>query len=181
MMAAETYMQSPADYLAAYRAAKDRSLKSDSQSPLTAEQKASFAGLRYFPENPALRFELPLTSDPEMPAAEMITNTGMERAFRRIGRFEFNVDGIPQRLYLYRDEEAGYLFMPFTDGTTGIETYGAGRYLEVEDLGNGMFVVDFNMAYNPYCAYNEYWSCPIPPQENHLTVRIEAGEKAFHQ
>ena len=174
-------MHPPADHLTAYRVAKDRSLKTDPQSPLIAEQKASFTGLRYFPENPALRFELPLTPDPDMPVVEMITNMGLERAFSRIGSFEFSVDGRQQRLYLYQDEEAGYLFMPFTDGTTGTETYGAGRYLEVEDLGNGAFLVDFNLAYNPYCAYNEYWSCPIPPQENRLTAPIEAGEKAYRQ
>jgi hypothetical protein len=71
----------------------------------------------------------------------------------------------------------GGYFLPFMDATSGDETYGAGRYLEIEPLPGGKLLVDFNMAYNPYCAYNEYWSCPIPPKENRLSVPIEAGEK----
>jgi uncharacterized protein (DUF1684 family) len=71
-------------------------------------------------------------------------------------------------------------FLPFADALAGVETYGAGRYLEPEPVGDGQFVVDFNLAYNPYCAYNDDWSCPITPRENRLTVPIRAGEKLYH-
>jgi uncharacterized protein (DUF1684 family) len=77
------------------------------------------------------------------------------------------------------EAEYGY-FLPFSDATAPAETYGAGRYLEPEDLGGDKLVLDFNLAYNPYCAYNERWSCPLPPAANRLKVRIEAGEKKFH-
>ncbi len=78
----------------------------------------------------------------------------------------------------FRKEKDGY-FLPFVDALAGKETYGAGRYLEPEPLGKGLFLVDFNLAYNPYCAYNDMWSCPISPAENHLKIPIRAGEKLF--
>ena len=167
--------------LATLRQQKDRSMREDRQSPLTPDQKEHFTGLAYFPENSALRFVLSLTLEPESPPIVMLTNTGSETAFRRIVSFEFAVAGSQLRLYLYQDEEGSYDFVPFMDETSGVETYGAGRYLEPRELADGAYSVDFNLAYNPYCAYNEHWSCPIPPLENRLPVRIEAGEKVFHQ
>jgi uncharacterized protein (DUF1684 family) len=82
-------------------------------------------------------------------------------------------------LQVYADGYGGY-FLPFADATSPQETYGAGRYLEPEEVSPGILHVDFNLAYNPFCAYNERWSCPIPPHENRLKVRIEAGEKKFN-
>jgi hypothetical protein len=82
-------------------------------------------------------------------------------------------------LQVYQDPEGGDFFLPFVDATAPEETYGAGRYLDVEAPRDGKFLIDFNYAYNPYCAYNDKWSCPIPPKENRLKVQIEAGEKNF--
>ena len=78
-------------------------------------------------------------------------------------------------------QKAGDFFLPFVDATAPDETYGAGRYLDIEPIGDGKFLIDFNYAYNPYCAYNDKWSCPIPPKENRLKVRIEAGEKKYYE
>jgi uncharacterized protein (DUF1684 family) len=89
------------------------------------------------------------------------------------------VDGQEAALTIYRDDEGEY-FLPFADALAGHETYGAGRYLEPLDLEDGKVRVDFNYAYNPYCAYNEGWSCPLTPRENRLKVPIRAGEKVYH-
>jgi len=108
---------------------------------------------------------------------QMQTTTGDIQTYTRYGRFKFNIDGIDAELTIYKDRNS--YFLPFVDSQAGKETYPAGRYLEPEPLGNDHFLVDFNLAYNPYCAYNEYWSCPITPLENRLKVPIRAGEKIF--
>ncbi|MEP7358358.1 MAG: DUF1684 domain-containing protein, partial [Anaerolineales bacterium] len=148
------------------------------QSPLTREQKREFKGLAYFPENPALRLEVPVELFQPREAVEMQTSTGDVQRYERYGRFKFNVDGQEAALTIYSGEN-GY-FLPFVDALAGQETYGAGRYLEPEPLGGGKFLVDFNLAYNPYCAYNDKWSCPVPPAENRVKLAVRAGEKVFH-
>jgi uncharacterized protein (DUF1684 family) len=161
-----------------FRKQKDEYFKTDRNSPLTGEQKASFGGLNYFDENPALRFELEL----EFPATprEVIlqTSTGDEQEYTHVGQVRFSVNGEEAILQVYENQYG--FFLPFVDATAPGETYGAGRYLEPEDLGGHRILLDFNLAYNPYCAYNERWSCPLPPLANRLKVRIEAGEKNFH-
>ena len=97
--------------------------------------------------------------------------------YTRYGRFTFTVDGDPAELTILENEN-GY-FLPFADSLAGTETYGAGRYIEPSRLADGRFEVDFNDAYNPYCAYNETWSCPLTPPENRLKVPVSAGEKVF--
>lgn len=164
--------------LEAFRKDKDAFFKDDYQSPLTAEEKRIFDGLHYFPENPALRLELPLEKAAEQKTVVLQTSTGEAREYLHAGQVRFTVDGQEATLQVFLDDY-GY-FLPFVDATAPDESYGAGRYLEPHDLGNGSLGVDFNLAYNPYCAYNERWSCPIPPRENRLKVRIEAGEKKFH-
>lgn len=160
-----------------FRREKDEFFKRDPQSPLTREQKKTFAGLNYFPENPGLRLEVTVTPDEAKETVQMQTSTGAVQPYQKHGRFKFTVDGQAAELTIYASDY-GY-FLPFADSLAGSETYGAGRYLEPEPLGGGKFLVDFNVAYNPYCAYNPNWSCPIPPKENRLTVAIRAGEKVF--
>jgi uncharacterized protein (DUF1684 family) len=111
----------------------------------------------------------------------MQTSTGDTQVFLPAARASFAIDGKQHTITLYRGENSGPLdyFVPFRDATSGRETYGAGRYLDVSADRFGRVVLDFNDAYNPYCAYNEQWSCPLPPAENWLTVPIEAGEKSF--
>ena len=161
-----------------FRKDKDEFFKSDFQSPLSAEQKRDFGGLKYYPESPALQLELKLEKAASPQPVILQTSTGEVREYLQAGQIRFSVGAQETVLQVYADD-AGY-FLPFVDATAPDETYGAGRYLEPYDLGSDLLQVDFNLAYNPYCAYNERWSCPLPPKENRLKVRIEAGEKKFH-
>jgi uncharacterized protein (DUF1684 family) len=113
----------------------------------------------------------------EQEPMQMQTSTGGVQTYVRHSRFKFQVEGQEAELTIYQNEN-GY-FLPFVDALAGKETYPAGRYLEPEELYGNRFLVDFNLAYNPYCAYNEMWSCPITPAENRLKVPIRAGEKMF--
>lgn len=163
-----------AQELALSRRQKDDFFKQHPQSPLTPEQQAAFSGLRYYDPNPA--FDLIVTVEPinDGKTVPIQTTTGEVRQYRRYGCFTFMVDGAEAALTIY---EADYgFFLPFVDAGTGTETYPAGRYLEPEELDGGRFHVDFNQAYNPYCAYSPQWSCPITPAENRLKVHIRAGE-----
>ena len=162
-----------------FRKSKDDFFAHYPDSPLTHEQKKAFTGLRYFPENPALALEVTVEEFPEKKTITMQTSTGDVQDYQRFGRFYFTVDGQEAQLTLYADEHV--FFLPFADSLAGTETYPAGRYLEPHLLENGKFRVDFNYAYNPYCAYNERWSCPIPPAENRLKVPIRAGEMLFEE
>jgi uncharacterized protein (DUF1684 family) len=162
-----------------FRKEKDEFFKTSRQSPLTAEQKSKFGRLNYYPENPSLRLELKLERFAQAEPVILATSTGDEQEYFHMGQIHFDVAGQEALLQIY---EADYgFFVPFVDATAPKETYGAGRYLEPHALGGDLLVVDFNLAYNPYCAYNEQWSCPLPPAANRLKVRIEAGEKKFHE
>jgi hypothetical protein len=114
----------------------------------------------------------------------MATNTGEIRDGLRYGYIEFDAEGQRCRLQVYRLDDSGdsgkaSLFIPFRDSTSGKETYGAGRYLDLDENTSGIYELDFNRAYNPYCAYGEGYSCPIPPEENRLAIPIRAGEKIY--
>lgn len=158
-----------------FRRMKDEFFQGDHDSPLTHEQKHEFAGLSYFEENLELGLVVEVEALPEIEEVQIQTNTGDVQTYERFGRFNFTVEGEEATLTIYRNPH-GY-FLPFADSLAGKETYGAGRYLEPERGPDGRFQVDFNLAYNPYCAYNEYYSCPITPPENRLRVPIRAGEK----
>ncbi len=164
--------------LTEFRREKDEFFARHPQSPLTPEQKRGFHGLRYFEENDALRLEVQVERFPGEQPVMMQTSTGGVQEYTRHGRFKLQVDGQEAELTIYRAND-GY-FLPFVDSLAGAETYPAGRYLEPEPLPGVRFLVDFNIAYNPYCAYNDMWSCPITPAENRLKVPIRAGEKLFH-
>ncbi len=165
--------------LATFRAEKNRFFASHRDSPLAPEQKRDFHGLNYFPENPALRLEVTVEEFTEKDEVQMQTTTGDIQTYARFGRFKFAIEGQEAELTTYAGPSG--FFLPFAESLAGAETYGAGRYLEPEPLGRGKFAVDFNLAYNPYCAYNERWSCPITPRENWIRVPIRAGEKVFHE
>lgn len=160
-----------------FRARKEQFFQAHPQSPLTPEQKQAFTGLSYFPENPELRLEVVVEVFPEQTSIEMQTSTGSTQSYIRFGRFTFTVDGQEAALTIYSNGHD--FFLPFADALAGVETYPAGRYLEPEATDEGTVVVDFNLAYNPYCAYNDAWSCPITPPENRLRVPIRAGERLF--
>ena len=164
-----------------FRKAKDVFFREDVQSPLGKEQKQNFEGLIYFPENPTLRYRVPLETNPDTKIIFMTTSTLDEQEYLHVGQIRFNVGDQPAILQVYISVNGGDYFIPFLDATAPSETYGGGRYLEPKDLGQGLLELDFNFAYNPYCAYNDQWSCPIPPPANKLDIRIEAGEKKFHE
>jgi len=157
------------------RREKDEFFAHHPQCPLTGAQKKAFTGLSYYEENPDLRLEIETLPFDRQEQIEMQTSTGDIQEYMRFGRIRFIVDGQPAELTIFAGEH-GY-FLPFVDAMAGVETYPAGRYLEPEPLPGGKFLVDFNMAYNPYCAYNERWSCPLTPFENRLKVAVRAGEK----
>ena len=165
--------------LESFRAEKDKFFGKDPHSPLTADEKRHFRGLNYFPENPALRLAVTVEEYARKEVVSMQTSTGALQTYNRYGRFKFSVEGQEAELTIYSGEHG--FFLPFVDALADTETYGAGRYLEPEPLGKGKFLVNFNYAYNPFCAYNENFSCPIPPRENRLKIAIRAGEKIFHK
>ena len=162
-----------------FRAEKDDFFASHPQSPLTSEQKRNFHGLDYFNENSDLQLEVQVEKFPEQKQVVIQTSTGQTQTYTRYGKFKFAVDGQDAELTLYSSENG--FFLPFADSLAGVETYPAGRYLEPDPLAGDRFLVDFNLAYNPYCAYNEMWSCPLTPPENRLKVPIRAGEKMFQK
>lgn len=161
--------------LIAMRQQKDAFFKTHPSAPLTPDQQALFDGLIYYDPNPALDLQVTVTPFAEQTQVMIQTTTGDVRQYRRYGEFTFDVDSQSARLTIY---EAPFgFFLPFVDANAGTETYPAGRYLEPEHLGGDVFHVDFNQAYNPYCAYGPGWTCPITPAENRLRVAIRAGEK----
>ena len=162
--------------VATLRREKDELFGNSHDSPLTHEQRHVFSGLRYFPEDPTYRFEVALEPESAPVAEPVETSDGSTSELVRAGHLRFRVG---RRRMLLAYEQGHSLFIPFRDRTSGDETYGAGRYVEAEPLGSGRYLLDFNRAYNPYCAYNESWSCPLPPRDNWLDVAIRAGEQTF--
>jgi uncharacterized protein (DUF1684 family) len=166
----------------AERARKDDWFRGSRSSPIPHDARHDFAGLPYFPVDPAVRFE-GLTLEPyagdEPSAFQIPTSDGQLRPAHRAGTFTIGLDGAPRRLTAYVLDGGGddSLFVPFLDATSGRETYGAGRYLDVEAEPDGTYVLDLNLAYHPYCVYAESFSCPLTPAENRLPLRIEAGER----
>lgn len=162
-----------------FRQRKDQFFKDHENSPLTAGQKETFEHLSYFPANPDLSFVLELDTSGEGIGEDITvgTMTGEAKQYVRSGRIHFEVDGTPVTLTVFADKATGKFFLPFRDATAGKETYSVGRYLDPKARPDGKLVVDFNMAYNPYCAYNLGWTCTIPPMENRIDVPIRAGER----
>jgi uncharacterized protein (DUF1684 family) len=166
-----------------YRAQKDQHFASADNSPLLQGDKEVFSGLKYFPVNPEMRFTLELHKFEQPDTIEIMTTGGSDRFAWRYGYFDFVVEKKTHRLYVYKFLDAknnGYLFIPFLDQSAGKETYGGGRYLDLVENESGIYELDFNMAYNPSCAYGrKEYVCPIPPSENTLGIAIYAGEKAW--
>lgn len=162
-----------------WRVTKDSLFLTDA-SPLLDEDRAHFTGLTYFPFDSTMAFAVALEPAmvPDTVRMATITGGGFVR-FVRFGHFTFHVDGRPQRLTVFRsvDSEDASLFIPFNDPTNRRGTYGGGRYIDLALDPDGRYVLDFNFAYNPFCAYDPAWACPVPPAENRLTVPITAGEK----
>lgn len=161
--------------LLADRRAKDQFFGSAHDSPIPPEARASFKGLSYYPPISDLVFTVtPEMIEPE--AVTIATTSGDERRYARVAKVDLWIGAERVELFLYETGHPGY-FVPFRDATSGSETYGAGRYLDIEPNEDGTVTVDFNLAYHPYCAFNSAYSCALPPVENWLTVPIRAGER----
>ena len=165
---------------------KDKQFKNPEKSPLKKEQIANFDSLAYFPVKKAYKVNATLERSEDTSSFVIPTTTDRKPLYRKYGRATFTLNGDTLQLTIYQNvrllnnpDYTDYLFVPFNDLTNGMETYGGGRYIDVEKNGMGAVVIDFNRAYNPYCAYNHDYSCPIPPDENNLKAQIRAGEKAF--
>jgi uncharacterized protein len=152
----------------------------DPQSPRMKDYK----GLAYFPVDLSYRYELPLTRNPKPEKIIIMSTRGHRRSAERVGWFDVLVGNTPCRLEATRLLEPGSgeseVSVFFRDATSGKETYQLGRYVDAKKLENGNYLLDFNLAYNPACAFSEYYNCPIPPKENNLTVAIRAGEMDSH-
>ena len=158
-----------------FRAAKD-DFFAGPHSPI--EHDGPFPGLAYFPETADLRFELKVEPVEES-SLSIGTSDGQSRTYDRAGTVRFVMDGTEVQLTLLSHGSDGGYFLPFRDATSGKETYGAGRYLDLEPGEGSTVTIDFNLAYNPYCAYSDAYSCPLPPTENWLQIPITAGELTF--
>ncbi|MGQ0732788.1 MAG: DUF1684 domain-containing protein [Acidobacteriota bacterium] len=171
----------PEDYvatLAAERARKDEMFRSGGEeSPVLPKDIATFLPLSYFPIDEAYVVPAQLEPAAERVRAVMPTSTGKLRDMTHVGALVFMLKGQPLRLAAFLEDGSRSLFVPFSDLTSGTETYQAGRYMNLDPTPTGIYIVDFNIAYHPYCYYNPAYDCPFPPAENRLTMPIRAGER----
>jgi uncharacterized protein len=162
------------------RALKDAMMHSP-QSPVPPDKRSVFLPLSYFPVDPSYAVPAGFEEAPpgQRPQMEMQTSSHQPRRVERVGVLKFSLHGQPLQLGAFTEpgDPPDRLFVPFADETTGKETYPAGRYLDIERSPTGIYMVDFNRAFNPYCYYNPTYDCPYPPKENRLPVAIRAGEK----
>lgn len=166
------------------REEKDRFMLTSDESPF-GNPPQGYNGLQYFPPDPKYKIIADLTPIDKKKTVTLATNDGKEQRYLEYAYAEFDLDGYHHRLLILEVIDMGpfrgQLFFAFGDETSTVETYGAGRYLDLVKVpGSKTVTLDFNLAYNPYCAYNDKYSCPLPPPENLLMIPIRAGEKAYH-
>jgi uncharacterized protein (DUF1684 family) len=168
------------------RAEKDKYLKESADSPIPEPERSGFKGLNYYAPDSGYAVEAKLVPFKKQDTLAMLTTK--KDKFRRVlrfGTFNFRFSGSTFKLTAYLILPEGnqrLFFVPFLDKTNDIETYHGGRYLDIEEKsGTDIYILDFNMAYNPYCAYNDRYSCPVVPEDNYLTVDVKAGEKIYNR
>ncbi|PYS92039.1 MAG: hypothetical protein DMF62_01365 [Acidobacteria bacterium] len=172
-----------------FREGRDKEFRNRTESPLLDADFEKFAGLNYFPTDKAYRVPASLKRTDEAKYFLMPTSSGKPKKFRKFGILTFKLAGRHLTLGVYQadpevlkrfPEYADLLFIPFRDNTNGSETYGGGRYIDIKTPKSDRVILDFNLSYNPNCAYGgDKYSCPIPPKENELTAAIRAGERKF--
>jgi uncharacterized protein (DUF1684 family) len=164
-----------------YRADRDRYMREDADSPIPPDKKSVLLPLPYYPPDPSFAVPAVLTvSSGARPLMEVPTSKGVPRRVELVGTLEFTLKGQKQTLSAFVEEGTrtiSSLFVPFADATTGEQTYPAGRYLDLHPTATGIYTIDFNKAYNPFCAYNNSYECPLPPPANRMKLAITAGEK----
>jgi hypothetical protein len=178
--------QIDADYarnIQIFRQKKDERFKHDAnESPLDKAQREQFVSLRYYPVHPAYRITADLVWLKQQEQFSLPTSQeGQQQQYTKWAKAKFKLEGQEHEVLLLKSAEAreDKLYLFFKDATSGQETYAGGRYIEIEAKKSLTCVIDFNMAYNPYCAYNPYYVCPVPPAENTLPIAIQAGEMNF--
>jgi hypothetical protein len=172
-----------------YQRNENTRFKDASKSPLKKKDLKNFKGLEFFPVDSNFVVTARLERTPNTPIFEMATTTDRKPLYREFGILTFSIQGKELKLTLYQNQEnltsekyKDYLFLPFTDDTSGDGSYGGGRYMDVfisKIQKDDTVILDFNNTYNPYCAYNDKYSCPITPRKNHLDIAIKAGVKDF--
>jgi uncharacterized protein (DUF1684 family) len=168
------------DRIQAQRDGKDQYFRDGSDSPIPPGKQNEFLPLAYFPIDESYAAPAVLAPSEREPAIEMPTSTGQRRQMRRAGTLKFSVRGQPLQLTAFveaGDQAFTRLFVPFGDLTNGTETYPAGRYIDLTRTATGLYEIDFNLAYHPYCYYNPTYDCPYPPRENRLQIPVRAGER----
>jgi uncharacterized protein (DUF1684 family) len=163
------------------RAAKDEAFRLSADSPIPEAERATFTGLNYFPIDAAYNVPASIVEDrsAEPVIIELATSQNTIDRLARVGTITFRLNGTSHSLTAFATEADGLnrLFVPFGDLTNRQETYGGGRYLNLDRTPTGLYDLDFNMAFNPNCVYDVRWTCPLPPPENRLQVAIRAGER----
>ncbi len=187
LLATAAFAQTPfADQLAKHRETYKKDLLSSAGGPVKAEEDLSY--VQFYAPDSTYRVTATVQLTPKAEPFEMPTYNGKTRPHVAYALLSFVLNGKPQQLTLYRNlnvirmpEFRDYLFLPFKDATSGTATYGGGRYIDLRtgEIKDGHLTIDFNKAYNPYCAYQEGYPCPIPPKNNVLSIPVEAGEKAY--
>lgn len=166
------------------RTEKDKEFTESGTSPIPKEMLAGYPGLDYFPVKPRYKVNAHFEKYENPVSFRMKTTTSREPEYVIFGKATFKLNGRKLSLNVYQNVELtkkpgyeDYLFIPFKDKTNGYLTYGGGRFIDARIPKGDKIMIDFNTAYNPYCAYNHGYSCPVPPDENNLNVNIRAGEK----
>ncbi len=172
-----------------YQQKENARFKDASTSPLKKRDLRKFKGLNFFPVDSSFIVTAKLIKTENAPTFEMATTTDRKPLYKEYGILKFSLKGKEFQLTIYQNQGnltnekyKNHLFLPFTDDTSGNESYGGGRYMDVlttDEKPNGTVELNFNNTYNPYCAYNDNYSCPLTPRKNHLDVEIKAGIKAF--
>ena len=157
-------------------------------SPLLDKDRLNFNGHDFFEPNPVFYVQAKFKRTKNEEVFEMKTSTSRRPTYKKYGEIKFKINGKKFKLNIYQNQRlmnnelyANHLFLPFTDLTNGEESYGGGRYIDLTISDSKTMIINFNKAYNPYCCYNSRYSCPIPPKENHLNIKVTAGVKAFKE
>lgn len=172
-----------------YQQELNASYKDASKSPLKKKDLKNFKGLDFFPVDSTFIVTANLVKTVDAPTFEMATTTDRKPLYKEYGILTFSLQGKENQLTIYQSQDdlkdekyKDYLFLPFTDDTSGNDSYGGGRYMDImtTDVNpDGTVTLNFNNTYNPYCAYNDKYSCPLTPRKNHLDIEIKAGVKVF--
>jgi uncharacterized protein (DUF1684 family) len=163
--------------ISAERVQKDDYFRQSEKSPVESADRDKFLPLSYFPIDESYTVPAQLEPADQRERLHMPTSVGTLREVERVGKLKFSLKGHALQLTAFLEAGSRTLLVPFSDLTSGTETYQAGRYMNLEPTATGIYIIDFNIAYHPYCYYNPSYVCPLPPSENRLAIPVRAGER----